>query len=382
MQLARLTVGHRVGTVVVGLILSIPATEVVAQRWTGAVEARGNYYWETSTRVVAPEVNVQVASPDGVRIRGHYLVDVITSASVAAGARTDNRFTEIRHDVGAGTGYEFDVGDNHLDLSVNARFSREPDYTSVGGSAAAVLSLNDRSTLFSFSAAYTHDIVGKVLRGLNRVDASGRDLSDRGTVGTLDGLVLSGGWSQVLSPNLTFGVGYDLGLVFGFLSNPYRQAPVSGVLQDERHPDSRHRHTAHGRIAYYLEATRTSFQALYRAYVDSWEVGALGPEARVYQEFGDTAMLRLRYRYYRQTRAFFQSNTYQSSDLYWTADPKMTAFDSHLLGGLAVIHLGFLESTALDFAWQATLEFGVEYIWRTNAFGNGLIGQVAFRLPF
>ena len=377
MQLAVL----RLGVTIAFVSLLLPES-ALAQDWSGSVEARGNYYWETSTRVIAPEVNVQAESPGGVRVRAHYLVDAITSASVAAGARTDNRFTEIRHDVGVGTGYEFTVGGAPLDLSINARFSREPDYTSLGGNAAAVLSLNERSTILSFSVAYTHDIVGKLLRGLNRVGTDGRDLSDRGTVGTLDGLVLSTGWTQVLSPNLTLGVGYDLGLVFGFLQNPYRQAVVSGVLQDERHPDTRQRHTAHARLAYYLEQTKTSFQALYRTYLDSWDVGAVGPEARVYQEFGDTALVRLRYRYYRQTRSFFQADSYVLADEYWTADPKMTDFDSHLVGGLAVLHLGFLEHTALDFAWQATLEFGVEYIWRTNAFGNGIIGQVAFRLPF
>lgn len=49
--------------------------------WTGSVETRGNYYWERSTRVVAPTVAVNLDSPDGVQLHADYLVDVITSAS-------------------------------------------------------------------------------------------------------------------------------------------------------------------------------------------------------------------------------------------------------------------------------------------------------------
>jgi hypothetical protein len=31
--------------------------------WTGALTLQGNYYWETSTRVMAPRVSVPDASP-------------------------------------------------------------------------------------------------------------------------------------------------------------------------------------------------------------------------------------------------------------------------------------------------------------------------------
>src|SRR5688500_16897296 len=51
--------------------------------WTGEVELRGNYYWETSTRVVAPEARIRLESPVGVRVDAGYLLDAITSASIA-----------------------------------------------------------------------------------------------------------------------------------------------------------------------------------------------------------------------------------------------------------------------------------------------------------
>ena len=42
-------------------------------------------------------------------------------ASLAAGAITDVRFTEIRHDFGLGAGYEFDMDEQQLDVSLNGR---------------------------------------------------------------------------------------------------------------------------------------------------------------------------------------------------------------------------------------------------------------------
>lgn len=351
--------------------------------WTGNVEARGNYYWETSTRVVAPEVNVNLQSPDGVRLNGHYLLDSITSASIAAGAITDVRFNEIRHDFGLGTGKEFDLGAQQLDLGLRGRYSQEPDYSSLAGTLSTGLSLAERATVLRFNLTAFHDEVGQVIRGNTAADPMGRDLSDRGKQGDLNGVVMNFAWSQVLSPVLTLDVGYDLGLLSGYLQNPYRRVVVGGVLLAENHPDQRTRHTVYGRLGYFFRPTNTAIHLMHRAYLDSWNIAALTPEVRVYQEIGDLVMLRARYRYYNQTRSFFQqSQGYTAEDPYWTADPKMTEFHSHLVGGLLVLHLAFLERTALDFAWNATVELGLEYVWRTNTFGNGVIGQVALNVPF
>ena len=350
-----------------------------AGEWQADVEIRGNYYLERSTRVVAPEAELEVRTPQGVRLQAGYLVDTITSASLGAGAVTDNRFTEIRHDVTAGGAYEFDLGDQQLDLSVTGRYGYEPDYTSTGASAAARMSMNDRATVLSLGATYIHDVVGKKLRGADRT-AAGRDLSDRGTQGTLDAFVLNAGFEQALSPQLTVAVGYDLGLLYGYQHNPYR-----GVgARDEQHPDRRGRHNAHARLAYYFPETGTALHAIYRAYLDTWDIGALTPEARVYQELGDLLMLRLRYRYYTQTRAFFQrpDGNYLDGDEHITADPKMSEFHSHLLGTMLLLHLEFLERTPLDFAWQSTLEFTFEYLWNTSASGNAVLAQAALRVPF
>ena len=351
--------------------------------WTGAVEARGNYYWERSTRVFAPSLNVTLDAPNGVRVTGSYLLDMITSASVAAGLVSDVRFTERRHDGSLGLGYEFDLGDPKLLTTLSGRYSHEPDYDSYSGNFGAQLSLNDRSTVIGLNFNYMHDEVGRILRGASRA-MGGRDLSNRGKVGTLNHYFLGLSWTQLVTPVLYFELGYDLTYQNGFQANTYRTVAVSGVPFAENHPRERLRNALYGKLAYYFRPTRTAIHALYRTYIDSWDIVALTPEVRIFQEVTDLATLRFRYRYYTQTNAYFQNDPseYHLGDTYVTADPKMTRFHSHLVGGQVMLKMDFLQDTALAFAADSSIDFSFDYIWNTNRFGDGVIAQAGLRVPF
>ncbi len=371
------------------LLVALTPASVIADEtsgdWSGQIELRGNYYWETSTRVIAPSLNASVESPSGVRLHADYLVDSITSASQAAGTLVDVGFTEVRHDVGGGIGYEFDLGESQLDLSANVRFSYEPDYFSTGGFIGSALSLNRRNTVLRLNLALVQDDIRQVLRGAqDRIGPDGRNLSDRGEVGELWGLVASAGFEQVLSPTVTFQLGYDFGRLSGFLANPYRMVSVQGVLQPEAHPELRLRHTLHSRLAVYARRLHAAFHFRVRGYMDSWEVQALSPEFRWYQELGAFAQLRSRYRFYRQSRAFFgvPAEAYTEADVFVTADPKMTAFDNHLLGFQLRLNMSFLNGTTMHALRRSSLTFGFEYIWNTNRYGNGVISQLGLQLPF
>ena len=64
--------------------------------------------------------------PSGFDVSAHFLVDAITSASLAAGTMQDNIFTELRKEFGVVIGKTID----HTHLAVHYRQSREPDYVS------------------------------------------------------------------------------------------------------------------------------------------------------------------------------------------------------------------------------------------------------------
>ena len=195
---------------------------------------------------------------------------------------------------------------------------------------SGVLSLAERCSLIGFSLGYIHDDVGRVVRGgAPRTDPeTGRDLSNRGRVGELEGVSAGISFSQVLSEIATVMVGYDLVHNWGYLGNPYRSVAIDGVQLTELHPGARSRSSFYGRFQVYSPDSGTGFHLLYRVYLDDWDVGALTPEARIYQEIGDSVVLRLRYRFYSQLRSFFYRpvDAYSGTDALFTADPKMAEF--------------------------------------------------------
>ena len=342
------------------------------------METRGSYYWERSTRVVAPSFRLDATSPDGLTVSADYLIDTITSASVASGLSSDKAFTELRNDFGVGLGYELHLADDvHLRVFGRGHASIEPDYHSYGANGSLQLSLNQRSTLLTLSGGGNHDLVGKVFRGgMPMLSPSGRDLSNRGIVGTLDVASLSVAWSQLVTPQLEFEVGYDFGYLGGYQANPYRMVVVAGTPRPETHPDERFRHAAYGRLAYYVRETHTSVQALYRAYVDDWHVAAINPELRVYQELSREMQLRLRYRYYVQSASYFYrlQPDYAATDVYVTADPKMSAFESHTIGAQLLAYHLFLAAgnRRLQDVWPGVVLSIVLWIFEANLFTSWL----------
>ena len=366
------------------LVLAAPArADESSGTWTGVLELRQNYYWETSTRVIAPEILGQLDSPDGTRIRASYLVDAITSASIAAGAQEDIRFTEVRNQGSLGVSHELDLGDVQLDLGVAGGLSHEPDYLATNVRAFGVLSFNQRASSLAVSLGYIHDDVGMVLRGgERRVDDTGRDLSDRGRQGQLEGISAGLTFNQVLTPVTTLVVGYQLLHNWGYLQNPYRRARVGDGLQSEVHPTERTRSTISGRLAHFFPETQTAVHLMYRAYLDDWEVGALTPEVRVYQMIGPSVVLRVRYRYYDQVDSFFFQDRYSGTENFFSADPKMSNFSSHLFGLQMRVGLDFFRDTPLEFLSRAWVDFSFNYWFQTSQFGDGVLAQAGIRAPF
>lgn len=366
------------------VLLVSSGSTAFAQGWRGRVGLWGNYYWETSTRVVAPEVSGSVTTPDGVDIHGAYLLDAITSASIASGVIEDIRFTEVRNQGTLGFGREFDLGEAQLRLDLNGRMSHEPDYFATGVTLSGALSLAERCSVIGFSLGYIHDDVGRVIRGgTPRTDGMGGDLSNRGRVGELEGVSAGISYSQVLSEISTVMVGYDMVHNWGYLANPYRTLSVQGAQAAEAHPGSRTRNSLYGRLQVYSPESRTAFHLMYRVYLDDWDLGALTPEARVYQEIGESMVLRVRYRFYTQLRSFFWRplDAFSFEDPFLTADPKMAAFESHLLGVHARVTLGFLADSPLAFLQDGAMILNFDYLWQGSRFGDGIIAQVGVDVP-
>ncbi len=339
-------------------------------RWTGEVEARLNYYYERSTRVIVPTAAISAVAPNDVRVGASYLVDVISSASIAqTGGGEDAVFTELRHGVGVGVGKPFSLGDSELDLFAHLTYSTENDYTSFLYGADAKLTWNDRQSSLSL--------------GVSRVDDTIYDNTDPSFEEPLDGLSLRMDVQQIVSKVVTLGLGYQVAHLSGFLSNPYRSALIGPLPAPEEHPSDRLRQQGIVHLGLFIPASDTALHFYYRAYIDSWDVAALTPEVRVYQELGPDLIGRLRYRYYTQTHAYFFRARYEPGyEGYVSADPKMSEFHSHQMGGKLEYRLSFFGGTVFDFARDAWIDLSFDYQINTSTFGDEVIATAGGRLPF
>jgi opacity protein-like surface antigen len=354
--------------IVVACSIFVPtvSADEVTGTWTGSLEGRGNYYYERSTRVIVPAVKARLTAPNGIRVGADYLVDVISSASIASGVEEDEVFTELRHGVGVEVGKEFDLGGAQLDLGLHGTYSTEDDYKSYIYGLRAALALDDKNTTLRLTAARVQDEIRR-----NRDPTFEEEL---------DGLTLGAGIEQVINPTMLISVGYQFGYLEGFLANAYRMVPP---LFEERHPDERFRHTASARLSWLVPATDTAFHLMYSAYADNWDIAALNPELRIYQHFGQNVIVRPRYRFYTQTKAWFQLMPYPPDwDGPVTGDPKMTEFHTHTLGVSLEYRLSWLGGTVFDFARNTWLDISIDRYWSTNAYGNGVIATAGGRLEF
>ncbi|MFM2417758.1 MAG: hypothetical protein RL385_2481 [Pseudomonadota bacterium] len=359
--------------------------DAVSGTTTGTLALRGNYYLERSTRVVAPAVSARIDTAQGVRVEGTYLVDAITSASQATGVASDVGFTEIRNDAQVGAGYEFDLGGAQLDVGLRGRMSKEPDYFSRGGGLTAALSLFERTTVLRFNGYFLHDDVARVERSAPANEPNKLVANHAVNVGTLNALSLGFALDRVLSRSTTLTVGFDEGLLYGFTSNAYRKvAYADGGGNPENHPRSRARHALYAQAAHFFAGTRTAIRAGYRIYKDSWDILAHATELRIHQELSQAHELRLRYRYYRQSSAYFyRAGRNVRTDEYITADPKMRPFHDHTIGGQVRLGLTALELSALSRLATASLDFSFDYIFSSNpGYRRGLMAQAGMVWPF
>jgi hypothetical protein len=341
-------------------------------RAEGEITMRGVYYKERSTRVVQPMIDARAALDDDTELDAHTLVDVITSASAAAGA-AGTPFTERRYELGAGLTHR--IGDYTCGLS--GRFSYEPDYTSGFGAGRCQAALAQQNTLIGLGVAAGND-------GLSNAGARDEMSQAAPVTGKLRTVLLSTSVTQVLSPLMVAGVTYDLMYIEGFLESPYRRVPVGGgmgMLVPEAVPSSRLRHALFGSVRGFVPATRSTWIAGYRFYLDDWDIQAHTPELRVVQELRPALDLHARYRFHWQSEAYFYQRTYAALEPFLTSDVKLSEFTTHTFGlelQSALTHLGQVAGLLGD----ARVELVLEYVVQRNRLGNAIVFQTALAMPF
>lgn len=282
-------------------LLAPPArAEHLSQNPSGEAVFRGNYWRDRNTRILNPTVDVRQDLPNGVRLGAHYLLDAITSASVAAGASSDMPFTELRHE--AGLNLEVPLPGKHR-IAGSYSYSTESDYFSHQAGLRADLSLFQDNSLLRLGADYGHNTVGK------RLGPTGYLL-----MGTLQTAHFSALWTQLLSRRALLSASYEVTVLKGYQNNPYRPIPVGGPFGLERRETE---HLPELRIIHVLSLSghvllptqnslvpHVTLRPGLRVHFDSWGLKAMHPEIATHIPVGPTEF-RLLLSYYDQYQADF-----------------------------------------------------------------------------
>lgn len=384
------------------VLLSLPATSVHAE---DRVTVRGNYYRETSTRVLQPMVTFRKELPDErFALETEYLLDVISSASIAAGALAlggDRVFTEMRHEATLRATTKID----DWSASTFYRYSTETDYTAnnFGLSLSRAFLQKTATVSMSYSAS-----IDRVFRITNNIGARSPWTSS-GDTNQLQVHYLNLGYSHVLHPQVLGGINLEGIYAEGPQDNPYRRAQNA---MPEQHPWIRRRLAPSLWLRAAVPQAKMVLEPRYRFYADDWGVLAHMAEMRVHFRPHRAIGLRLRYQFYIQDEAWFwrdnadwaddaQAPTEESP---WVSDdPKLDDLRSNTVGLQLTWHLDGIAKFKglgwLDGAWiEANYnhgfvrcndpsttcldqDFGYGEV-RSTRYGDRRVGNLAFSIPF
>ena len=352
------------------LAAAIVLAQTASASAEGELTLRGVYYKERATRVEEPILDATSDVGDHGEITGNLAVDVITSASVAAGADA-KAFTEKRYE--AGGGYSHTIG--RYRISGNGRYSTESDYVARYLGAGLTIDLAEKNTQLALGGGHSRDDISNA--GAQSPFATLFEGEMKSTMAFLS-------LTQLVGPNSLVGVSADFSSISGFQSNPYRLAITNQGLISERHPSERLRQAYAVTGRYFLAATATTLIGVYRYYRDDWAVRGHTPEVRVVQEVGDTVEASIRFRYHRQSRAYFYQDRYDTSDVmiqpFLTDDVKLSRFTTKTLEAKLAVHG---DTFGIEGRWGAArLEGMLQYVVQDNRFGNAVIAHVAVTVPF
>lgn len=268
-----------------------------------------------------------------------YSVDVIDSSgddddgTVVSGASSaaTTGVSDTRNDINLGFTHNFK---NIIGLEAYYDYSKETDYTSKTPTLTLKKELFDKNTTLSLGYSRNDDEISGKFLGSTQPR-------------TTDNFFF--GVTQVISPVTIAQIGYSRSNSRGQMSEGIRLVPLNGVAAstctaesatcvDEAHPSSRYRDAYILGVNHYflnspykfLEGSSVKFTLRY--YNDSWDIESYMAEAEWNKYLNDRLLLRLDYRYYTQTAAYFVKDIYTASDEFKSSSPQLVSKDTQLAG--------------------------------------------------
>lgn len=289
------------------------------------IEGRTSLYEDTDETTISTTVVALSGRPvEEVTVSGHYLADIVSSASVDVVSAATDRWTETRHEGTWGVGY----ADGTNTAGLGYTYSVEHDWRSHTGSASFSRDILNHMITLGGGGSVTLNDIGRA------GDPSFKKDGKQGS-GTLSA-------SFVLSRTDVVSVAYTLVYVDGYNASPYRFVRFVDPLvprlltgAPENVPDVRVRHAV-GALWNHHMFRDTVLRSQLRGYGDDWGVLSATAGTEYVVGFGGFEVGAFA-RGYVQTGASFYQDTYDKPRVFMTADRELSPF-ADVFGGLRLLY--------------------------------------------
>jgi hypothetical protein len=291
--------------------------------------------------VVTPVATAEIGDRYSVwKVRGEYLVDVISAASVDIVSTASQRWHEVRQAGALQGSYK----PHDLGVRVSGAISREPDYSSTAAGIDVVWDFSKQGHTAVLGYARDGDTIGRTGTPFSVFSRSLAQDTVRAAV------------SLTLGPAAVLSLANEIVLERGDQSKPYRYVPMfapeiapsieKGASIDtvnakrnqdrplEQLPDSRERYALTARFGYRF--AHATLRVDERLYTDSWRLHATTTEARYLADLSRRWTIWPWLRFHAQTPVYFWSRAYVSRGTGEFVGPQYRTGDREL-GPLATV---------------------------------------------
>lgn len=307
------------------LLLALAAERPVFAQAVVEADARTGIYQDTdATRIITTVAKLKVSPIEQLYVGGHYLADVVSSASVDVVSAATERWEETRHEGQGTAGYR----DADRAASASYIYSVENDWRSHTGTIAISHDAFEHQLTIGLSGAFGYNEVG-------RAD----DV-------TFDERMLTGAAhleaAIVASPEDVVGLTYSFNFIDGYQESPYRYVRFDSVLSGatlataERVPDQRARNAVAARWNRHLVG-QTFLRTQARGYLDNWGIASGTANVELVQGLVEVLELGVFVRGYVQTGARFYRGAYTEERTFMTSDRELSPF----VDGFGGLRFGF-----------------------------------------
>jgi hypothetical protein len=270
------------------------------------------------TTVVSPLVALSRDAWRGGTLSASYVADVVSSASIDVISNATKKMTDYRSEITAGLSQKLRA----TTIDASYIYSIENDYESHNIALGFSQDLFEKNSTIALGYTFAYNNVGR----------SGDQLFHR----TLMVNGIGASWTQVFTKRTIGQLSYSFAYNDGYQASPYRFVPVAAAdgstlyKVPETDPDQRIRHAFVAALNQHI-GLDSAFQADYRIYFDSWGLQAHTIQLRYFITWKDVT-LRLRERFYYQSKADFFKSRYTDLQPYMTFDRELSTFWSNVAG--------------------------------------------------